>query len=1321
MGGTAPVPNLPAPPGMCPGNIVLAGGGDGGDGSGDGAGGGKNEKGAGGKKGKNDPNGDGKGAKGCGAGSGAGPCTNCGAKPSAGDPVDIASGEVFTAPIVDLFLPGPMNLEVQRKYSSRTVNRDVGLGSGWSFTFGWRLYETEHDVTVVDGSGYSVMFKRPAVGELNESQGWVLERERDGYVLGCGTPFVHHFRTLPSSPNRWLLAYVLGPGFNKIVLHYDDDCRLRSITDTAGRKIDLQLTSEGRMSAIEVRDPGTGATITFATYTYDEHGNLVSAMDADGVIVRYEYGRDHLLARMRYASGLTYHWVYDKHNRCIETWGDHPDRRPDPALADDLPEFLADGRTRAKGLHHVKINFDSLGGREVVASTEVLTFLVDENESVRKAVGNGGVTTREFDANGHVDAETDRNGATRKFERDFRGRVLQEIDPMGNTLRIARNSAGQVLEATDAAGGTIKFTRDGRGFVETIQDQLGGVTQYRWDERGLMKEQIHPNGGRSTYAVDVHGNLVEARLPDGSLWRWRYDFWGRPLERVDPLSRSTHYLWTPAGRLSEVRERDGSSVAHHYDAMGDRTKMVRGDGRVWEWRWGGVHWLCDKIEPNGDVVQYRYDREGRLVALHNERREVARFEWDTNGGLTKETTFDGRAIHRGYDAMGNLLWEDFGHGKIEYTFDEAGRISEVTYPDGGSEQLSWNARRELVGIKGPTTEVTFELNAKGQIVRENVAGQDGTISVESAYTQDGIRARLKTSLGHTEHFARDAVGQVSAMMIDESERVGFHRDPLGRLLRLSLPRGGVVASEYDPLTRLSRRRVVAAGQVAEATRPGEPEWMGELRGKPTVDNAYQYNLGGNLVAERKLDSGLTRFELDARDRLVVRAPERGEPELFSYDATSNVSFGGRGAEYEPGNKLVALGTTRYAYDEAGFLLEKTVQRSDGSDDVWEYEWSAERVLSAVVKPDGTRVEFDYLPLLRRRIQKRVLDVLPDGSYRLRSKTRYVWDEERLVQEERISLADDGHEVSCRLRTFVFEDSHAYSPFAEHVTTTTGDARDDQWLFFATDFIGTPEEIVHADGTLAARIERSAYGQMRMRGEAATDLRLPGQLEDEETGLVYNFFRYYDPETGRYISPDPLGLVGNLNLYLYCTNPVYELDPYGLMPMDFAVDDANGGSVIPQMQLNSGQSPGFTGAPWNNLRTGHAERKALSMLDNNPAAMDALKKGGTAKMSAPYPPCSVCHRRMEKWAQDNLKEGGKIDYNYPVNQNITYDGNGASGAAGQPSGNLVNAYNNNSVVPNPNIPGKNTTSGSLEYQSQKAASQTAIDNNGGTTQGIVNWP
>jgi RHS repeat-associated protein len=104
--------------------------------------------------------------------------------------------------------------------------------------------------------------------------------------------------------------------------------------------------------------------------------------------------------------------------------------------------------------------------------------------------------------------------------------------------------------------------------------------------------------------------------------------------------------------------------------------------------------------------------------------------------------------------------------------------------------------------------------------------------------------------------------------------------------------------------------------------------------------------------------------------------------------------------------------------------------------------------------------------------------------------------------------------------------------------------------FHTDPVGTPLELTDEAGELAWAGKYSAWGKVE-RGEDALllerteqPLRFPGQYADSATGLHYNTFRYYDPDVGRYIGQDPIGLSGGINLYAYCPNPMAWYDPLG---------------------------------------------------------------------------------------------------------------------------------------------------------------------------------
>ena len=108
------------------------------------------------------------------------------------------------------------------------------------------------------------------------------------------------------------------------------------------------------------------------------------------------------------------------------------------------------------------------------------------------------------------------------------------------------------------------------------------------------------------------------------------------------------------------------------------------------------------------------------------------------------------------------------------------------------------------------------------------------------------------------------------------------------------------------------------------------------------------------------------------------------------------------------------------------------------------------------------------------------------------------------------------------------------------------------FYYHTDHLGTPQLLTDAAGQQALEMEYQAWGAAReILTQAAQSaglrnpLRFQGQYHDDESGLHYNRYRYYDPDTGRFISRDPIGLLGGMNVHAYAPNPVEWVDPLGL--------------------------------------------------------------------------------------------------------------------------------------------------------------------------------
>ncbi|MCK4830404.1 RHS domain-containing protein, partial [bacterium] len=112
-----------------------------------------------------------------------------------------------------------------------------------------------------------------------------------------------------------------------------------------------------------------------------------------------------------------------------------------------------------------------------------------------------------------------------------------------------------------------------------------------------------------------------------------------------------------------------------------------------------------------------------------------------------------------------------------------------------------------------------------------------------------------------------------------------------------------------------------------------------------------------------------------------------------------------------------------------------------------------------------------------------------------------------------------------------------------VDVTTGNI-----YYYLNDRLGTPQIMTDDTGTIVWEAAYKPFGEatINFRSSVVNNFRFPGQYYDEETGLHYNYFRYYDPGTGRYLRTDPIGLTGGINLFAYVeNNPVNSTDPEGL--------------------------------------------------------------------------------------------------------------------------------------------------------------------------------
>jgi len=1131
MARTAPAPNIPPIPGMCPSLAVLAGGGDGGGGSGGDAGDGSGDDNAAANKGGENAEADKRGAP------DPEKYPECG---TASHPVDVVTGRAFTHPIVDLALPGPLRLSFARTYSSKAAGVDMGLGLGWAHTFGWKVEVQRRRITVWNEQGTAVDFPVVRPGdEVVGPWGWVLRREAWGFAVDADDGVWHMFSEVdPRDGAFYLLTAIEDRNRNRISLTYDDG-RLVEAKDSTGRMIRLTPTRDRRIASIMVQDAGSGRWVTFATYAYDERGDLASATDADGYTSRYEYDEDHRLTLDQDRTGLAFHFVYDRQGRCVEAWGDYPGKR-DPSLADDVPRYLTDGTTRAKGIHHCKFEWGDGGYSEVVDSREVRRFFGNKHGTLSKSVEGGGVMTAVYRDDGHILSRTDALGGVISFDRDVRGRLLKVTDALGRSTTFENDALGLPVTIADAAGGITTMVRDAFGNVTVMTDPSGAVSSYRYDTRGLLTEAVWPNGSKTTCEYDAAGNAVTIVEPDGGVRRATYDGFGRPLTETDPLGNVTRFAYSTRGDVLEEQEPDGALTRYAYDGEGHVTRIASAAGTV-EVTWGGYEKLCERKDVNGNVTRIRYDLEGQPVAVENEVGAAHRIEYDGTGNVSSETTFDGRTVRYRYDLIGRLVRIESGAGKTRLGYDAAGQLVERELPDGVTETFAYDALGNVIAAANAAVEIRLERDVRGDVIREIQAVRGEEHIVEATHDEAGARLSVRTSLGHLEAITRDAAGRRARTVLGEAYEILHRTDALGREIACQLPGGARIESAYDPVARLLRR-VVAAGAPPSPTRAGEPEWLGARATGVVVECAYQYDAAGELASTRDSRRGSTELRHDAAGNLLARLPQGGPEEVFSFDPAGNLHEAGAGAPsraYTRGNRLLRRGATDYRWhDESGQLAEK---QDDGAA-AWKYAWNGAGLLEKVTTPDGAEVRFLYDPFARRMEKRVSRPKAPGGPVALVSKTRFVWDGDTLVHE--ITTSANGAVME---RTYAFVDGE-FDPFSHRdVRRGPGGVEEGRWFHYVNDQVGKPDRLIDASGQIACEIVTTAWGRTTTGPAPATTtpLRFAGQYEDQETGLFYNRFRYYDPVDGRYLSPDPLGIDAELNAFSFVPSPFSWVDPLGL--------------------------------------------------------------------------------------------------------------------------------------------------------------------------------
>ncbi|CAO3304184.1 hypothetical protein METHP14_1560003 [Pseudomonas sp. P14-2025] len=348
-----------------------------------------------------------------------------------------------------------------------------------------------------------------------------------------------------------------------------------------------------------------------------------------------------------------------------------------------------------------------------------------------------------------------------------------------------------------------------------------------------------------------------------------------------------------------------------------------------------------------------------------------------------------------------------------------------------------------------------------------------------------------------------------------------------------------------------------------------------------IHRRYQYDPAGELV--RTLDKlrGEIKYEYEANGQL--RSRDTGSligSEEFRYDPAANrLDFNARQFDKVKDNRIKQWRDQEYRYDPWGNLIEKR----SGHSKLQSFSYDCEnRLVRAETLVNGkleSRGEYRYDSLGRRIAKQAEIN----GEV---EQKRFLWQGLRMLREE-----TPGQNI-----LYLYEPG-SYAPLAR-VDQVEGEGQ--KVYYFHTDQIGTPLELTDSDGKIVWQATYRSWGALEQLviGEVEQNLRFQGQYYDFETGLYYNTFRYYESCVGRYITHDPIGLLGGLNLYQYGVNPTGWLDPLG-----WAGNPANATHITYEGIKNGKPYIGYASKPG----LGHSAEDVLRYRYPNTSGFDQAPK------------------------------------------------------------------------------------------------------------------
>ena len=699
------------------------------------------------------------------------------------------------------------------------------------------------------------------------------------------------------------------------------------------------------------------------------------------------------------------------------------------------------------------------------------------------------------------------------------------------------NVQGNLSKTTNALFQETKITNyNVHGQPLTIVDVNDTITTLAYDaRRRLLTRTV--DGQTTTFERDSVGNITKTTLPNGSFLVNEYDDAQRLIAVEDNLSNRIEYLLDRQGnivresvkdqqgtltrtmrrnynelnRLIEIIGGENQSTAFAYDTNGNQTAITvdaTGLNQQTSQAFDALNRLSNTTDANNGITTFTYDSRDNLTSVTDAKGLTTTYTYDAFDNLTQQTSPDTGVTTFSYDEAGNRKSQTDARGVTSnYTYDVLNRLTLIDYSD-DTQDVNYGYDICMNGVGGlclmldENGYTLYTYDARGNLTSQTTTIDDIVKTTSFAY--NGVNQLTQTTYpsGRTVDNIRNGLGQISDVTTTQgttdtiSSTMSY--EPFGPMNSMVYGNNLVQSRSYDQDYRLTQ--------------------LITINGNIQQDLSYVYDAANNITdIANVIDNNRSQsLGYDELNRLLAAASNYGDID-YTYDAIGNRL-----------NETVDTVIDTYSYDTNSHHLTQIV---NGETTTFTYDANGNTT-------SNTAFDFTYGDNNRLKDAKIGSSTLATYIYNGRGE-RVKKDGASIIYyyyDQGGQLIAELDDLGNTLVEYIYIDG-------QPVSIITGGSIN----FIHNDHLGTPQQITDGTQAIVWKADYTSFGEATITTELITNnLRFPGQYYDEETNLHYNYFRYYDPQLGRYITSDPIGLRAGSNTYLYVgANPFKWIDYFGL--------------------------------------------------------------------------------------------------------------------------------------------------------------------------------